>query len=176
MSSKSSWTKRVRIQEEDDEDDDFSLPTAKQTAPAAPPKPDEEDDEDEDDDDDFQDELEADRRDNTKQMKLLLDSFTPEQRERHEVYRRSKFRTGSMKKFLQSCSSANPSKLVIIVMSGLAKVYAGELVEEARDVMEELGDRGPIQPKHLREASRRLAKKGAAMKPLANPNNRLFHR
>eukprot|EP00045_Choanoeca_perplexa_P007498 m.68951 g.68951 ORF g.68951 m.68951 type:complete len:134 (+) comp14101_c0_seq2:1433-1834(+) len=33
-------------------------------------------------------------------LKLLLDSFTPEQRQRHEMYRRSKFKLNNIKKVL----------------------------------------------------------------------------
>ena len=54
----------------------------------------------------------------------------------------------------------NPS--TVIVVAGIAKVFVGELVEEARMVLEEWGD-GPdsaIMPAHIVEAHRRLKGRG----------------
>lgn len=60
---------------------------------------------------------------------------------------------------MQSVSGGTVSQNVVIAMAGMAKVYVGEIVEaacEARDKMEETG---PLKPKHIREAVRKLRQK-----------------
>jgi transcription initiation factor TFIID subunit 11 len=39
-------------------------------------------------------------------------------------------------------------------MAGIAKVFAGEVIENALDYKDELEDEGPLKPKHIREAAR----------------------
>eukprot|EP00730_Choanoeca_flexa_P007124 TRINITY_DN12281_c1_g9_i3.p1 TRINITY_DN12281_c1_g9~~TRINITY_DN12281_c1_g9_i3.p1 ORF type:complete len:160 (+),score=31.06 TRINITY_DN12281_c1_g9_i3:947-1426(+) len=99
-------------------------------------------------------------------LKLLLDSFTPEQRERHEMYRRSKFKLANVKKIMSTIMPGiNPDKTTLIVMAAIAKVYTGELVEAALDVQQERGHGGPLLPAHVREALRRLQRKGLTPRP-----------
>ena len=51
-----------------------------------------------------------------------------------------------------------PTKEQTIVLAGLAKLFVGNIVETAREVMEERGERA-IMPRHLREAHRRCQTK-----------------
>lgn len=85
---------------------------------------------------------------------VLWSQFTEEQLNRYEMFRRSTFPKASIKRFMQSLSGSSVSQNVVIAMSGIAKVFVGELVEEAVKIQTRYGESGPIEPKHLREAHR----------------------
>ncbi|KAL6497322.1 transcription initiation factor TFIID subunit 11 [Orobanche gracilis] len=94
-------------------------------------------------------------------MQEILAHFTREQMSRYESFRRSGFQKPNMRRLLTSITgSAKISDPMTIVMSGMAKMFVGELVETARVVMAEREDTGPIRPCHIREAYRRLKLEG----------------
>lgn len=94
------------------------------------------------------------------EMQKTLDRFKPEQMDQYEAYRRSAFQRASMRKLLSSVTGQQVSIPLTIVMSGIAKLFVGELVEHGRIVMAEWGDTGPLRPRHVREAFQRLQRDG----------------
>lgn len=99
--------------------------------------------------------------DKMSKMQAILSQFTEEQMSRYESFRRSGFQKSNMKRLLASITgSAKISIPMTIVVSGIAKLFVGELVEAARIVMSERNESGPIRPCHMREAYRRLKLEG----------------
>lgn len=85
---------------------------------------------------------------------FLWAQLTEEQLNRYEMFRRSTFPKASIKRLMQTLTGSSISQNVVIAMSGIAKVFVGELVEEAVRIQARYGESGPVEPKHLREAYR----------------------
>ena len=140
-----------------------------------------------------------------KREAYLYDLFNEEEGKRYDKYKSSSIEHDKKNRSLQKLECPRIKKivqnilgegvqignLVQIILNGVAKVYAGELVEEAKRILveeEDLNnDKGnedekellnkkryssPIRPKHLREARRRMIKRGVL--PLILNNNTMI--
>ncbi|XP_065838850.1 transcription initiation factor TFIID subunit 11-like [Oscarella lobularis] len=94
-------------------------------------------------------------------LQALVNAFSTEQTERYEFYRRSAFPKAAVKRLMQTVAGVTVPPNAVIAMAGMAKVFVGEIVEEALDIREKSESRGPVEPRHLREAMRRLKNRGA---------------
>eukprot|EP00656_Telonema_subtile_P017197 TRINITY_DN19185_c0_g1_i1.p1 TRINITY_DN19185_c0_g1~~TRINITY_DN19185_c0_g1_i1.p1 ORF type:complete len:168 (-),score=45.17 TRINITY_DN19185_c0_g1_i1:211-714(-) len=121
---------------------------------------DENEDEAQDEAQDEEQEEDAERARRLKLNGLILENMSESQQLRYEKYRRSGFPKAAMKRELHKVLGQNVGELVAISFSGVAKVFVGELVEEALQIMAEWKQSGPVRPRHVREAFRRLNKAG----------------
>ena len=138
--------------------------------------------------------------DEQKRESYLYDLFNDEQMKRYDKYKSSSIEHDKKNRSLQKLECPRIKKivqnilgegiqignLVQIILNGVAKIYAGELVEEAKRILveeedsNEKGDKeflkkkrydSPILPRHLREARRRMIRRGVL--PLIINNNSL---
>lgn len=117
-------------------------------------------------------------------MRMALANMSEGQRERFEFFRRSHFHRETMKRLmlerfarvraLEGGGEGGPrrgrgggegqevgvemNEQMVIVASALCKLFVGDLVHGARQVMEERGEEGAIPPGRLREALRRAVR------------------
>jgi len=95
--------------------------------------------------------------DDRTRMLRIVNAFSEEQVDRYELFRRSCFPRNQIKRLMQQVSNTQVNQQVCIAMSGVAKVFVGELVEEALKVAEQRNHEGALLPSHIREAVRRLS-------------------
>lgn len=89
-------------------------------------------------------------------LQLLVAAFSSKQQDQYEIFRRSTFPKSTVRKLIQSASGSTVSQNIVIAMAGMAKVYVGEIVEEACRSRDKLGETGALKPSHIREAVRKL--------------------
>lgn len=92
----------------------------------------------------------------TIKMQVLVSAFTAQQQDQYEVYRRATFPKGTIRKLMMNICKCPVPQNAVIAMAGITKVYVGQIVEEACMVKDKWNEVGPLQPRHLREAYRRL--------------------
>lgn len=68
---------------------------------------------------------------------MIVENLSEEQLRRYERFRRVTFSRSVMEKFMQRVLEQRVNTNSVIVVNGIAKVFIGELIEGARQVMEE---------------------------------------
>ena len=162
--------------EEDDGDDDWWGSGTKKTDDGEDGRNEGSDVDDREDElDEFDDEedrvdwiSDADR----KAFKEFYEGLSPDQQRRYEAFRRSKLNHGRIRDLIQNVLAKNVATMkwtidekAVVVMAGLAKMFAGDLVENARRIMENRREKGAICPRHLREAYRQVERIGQLPRP-----------
>ncbi|KAI9139265.1 hTAFII28-like protein conserved region-domain-containing protein [Paraphysoderma sedebokerense] len=129
-------------------------------------KEDEEDSEEEEDIETATDRVTILKSDQMKEhMRILLANFSEDQLQRFESYRRATFGEATIKRVLGNILQQPINKQTATVARGFCKVFVGEMVERARQVMTDWNERGPIRPQHLREAYRRYKEEENGLAP-----------
>ena len=159
-----------------------------------------EDRDDNSDDDNLSDDNSSEPRvmDQDRREYNLSKLFNEEQSDRYDKYKVSSIEHDKKNRSLQKLECPRIKKicqnllgdgvqignLVQIIINGVTKIYAGELVEEAKKIMVEENEtkidnnnsfigkkryNSPIRPRHLREARRRMIERGVL--PLILNNN-----
>ncbi|KAK9483475.1 hTAFII28-like protein conserved region-domain-containing protein [Lipomyces starkeyi] len=110
------------------------------------------------------------------QIKLLISSFTDDQMERYETFRRANISRGGVKKLANAVLNQSITNNVAVAISGFSKVFMGEVIERALDVQRRIDPQDPLNPyapptpllpEHIREAWR-LYKQETALVPAAH--------
>jgi transcription initiation factor TFIID subunit 11 len=96
------------------------------------------------------------------ETKALLDTFDEQTLSRYEVFRRAHLPKTSMRRIVSNLVGPVPTPVAIVV-SGVAKVFVGEIVEGALEFRDELKETGPCTPDHIRESFRRYQKRYKTM-------------
>ena len=73
-------------------------------------------------------------------VRVLVSNFTEDQLNRYEMFRRVSFPKAAIKRVMQGVAGTSVGHNVVIAMSGIAKVFAGEVVEAGLDYMEKTGE------------------------------------
>lgn len=98
-------------------------------------------------------------RKDTSHLQKIIDTLSEDELERYKAFRRSAFNKSSIRKFVTNNLNQSCNANFIIGIAGVAKVFVGELVEEALKVKDERKGKGSVKMSEVHEAFRRLEKR-----------------
>lgn len=99
------------------------------------------------------------RREDSHRVQSIISAMSEEELLRYETFRRSGFPKAAIKKYINNVIGQAVNPNFVIAVSGLAKVFVGEMIEIAKIVQKEKQESGPLLPSHIHEAYRRLYKR-----------------
>ncbi|KAI5184305.1 transcription initiation factor TFIID subunit 11 [Nematocida homosporus] len=85
-----------------------------------------------------------------------VSALTEDELVRYGTFRRTGFNKPGIRKFVSQVLGQTCNPNFAIVLSGIAKVFVSELVEEAKKVQSEWEEPGELMPSQIHEAYRRL--------------------
>ncbi|KAM0684807.1 transcription initiation factor TFIID subunit 11, partial [Conglomerata obtusa] len=86
------------------------------------------------------------RQENKDRLQRIIDNMTPEELLRYEDFRRAGFNKNGIRKLINGILGQACNLNFIISVSGIAKVFVGEVVEKALEVQKEWNDVGALKP------------------------------
>ncbi|EPR77992.1 Transcription initiation factor TFIID subunit [Spraguea lophii 42_110] len=97
-------------------------------------------------------------------IQKLVTNMSTEEEARYESFRRSGFGKNITRKIVSEIlnQACNPNFLISV--SGISKIFVGEMVDEALKIQKQWDDKGPLLPSHIHEAYRRIYYRNPNMK------------
>lgn len=99
------------------------------------------------------------RKEDSQRVQSIISTMNDEELQQYETFRRSGFPKAAIKKYINNVIGQAVNPNFVIAVSGLAKVFVGEVIEVAKAVQREQQETGPLMPSHIHEAYRRLYKR-----------------
>ena len=83
---------------------------------------------------------------------LREDAKNPKVAERYQIFRKAKFEKEKLKKYIFNKYDITISDISSKILTVICKIFVGEIVEKARELMSEEGLQGAVLPKYYRMA------------------------